>query len=430
MRTPAGLALAVLLAASAATAQPARVTVAKATSPAGTFAARPAEGKPFAVVPAGADLVAGELLVALPEAALESKDGAVAVKSLADFDGRSPLPILETALTPTAPEKGEDFALTLDRGRVDVTNQRASGAAVVGVRFADQKWTIKLEEPGARVALEYCGRWPSGARFRVADPKAAAKPAAPVSSLVLLVLRGSAQVTSGDTTLGLTAPPGPATLTWDSLAGAAARPQKLDALPDWADPTARPSDRAAKVAAALAKFRAARADNPAAALKALLDSADPIEQRVGITVLGAQDDLNGLGDSLLAAKTLDEWDYGVTVLRHWLGRCPGQDQKFYDVLTTSRGLSPAQARIVLQLLLGFSAAELKAPETYQVLIDYLGHEKPGIRNLAAWHLVRLVPKGRDIPYKPDGTAAAAAKTQEAWRKLIPAGELPPPPAKE
>jgi hypothetical protein len=430
MSTRAGGVLALVLFVPPVAAQPARAPVARATSPAATFAARPADGKPFELLAAGAELFTGDLLVALPGATLESKDGAVAVKSFADYDARSPLPILETAFVLGPAEKGEDLAFTLDRGRVDVTNRKTRGAAVVAVRFADQKWTIKLEEPGARVALEFCGRWPAGSRFRVSDPKAPAPGPAPVTSLVLLVLQGGAQVTSGGTSLGLTAPPGPAMLEWDSVTGALAQPQKLTALPEWADPAATPSARARDSAAAVERFRAARAENPAAALKRFLASTDPVEQRVAIVTLGALDDLAALGESLAGARTLEEWDFGITVLRHWLGRGPGQEQKLYQFLTSIRGYSPAQARIVLQLLFGFSAAELKAPETYQVLIDYLAHEKPAVRNLAAWHLVRLVPRGRDIPFKPNGTEAEAVKTQEAWKKLVPAGELPPPPPKE
>jgi hypothetical protein len=351
----------------------------------------------------------------------------VTLKSLADYDGRSPLPILETAVTLHPAEKGADLAFTLDRGRVDVTNTKASGAAVVAVRFWDEAWTIKLDEPGARVALELCGRWPAGSRFKLADPDAKTPPAEPVASLVLLVLKGSAAVTSGDTTLGLSAPPGPAVLEWDSLAGAKAQPQRLSALPEWADPDANLTDRGKKVAAAVEKLRAARAAKPDGVAKQFLDSADPVEQRVALVTLGATDDLEALGAALAAAKTLEEWDTGVTVLRHWLGRGPWQDQKFFRFLTSQRGYTEAQAKIALQLLFGFTSAELRRPETYEVLIDYLGHEKPGIRNLAAWHLVRLAPQGRDIPYKPDGSTGDAAKAQAAWKKLIPAGELPQPP---
>jgi hypothetical protein len=414
----------VLLAAPAASAQPPRAA-GKSTSPAGMFSARAPDGKAFTVLPANADLAVGDLLVALPGAALESKDGSVALKSFADYDGRSPLPILETAFTLGEAEKGTDLVVTLDRGRIDLTNKKARGGAAVKLHFWGQTWTVTLDEPGARVAVELCGRWPAGARFKVLDPKEKARPAAPVASLVLLVLNGSVKVTSGDTTLGLGPPPGPAVIEWDSVIGAMPQPQKLQKLPDWADPESNLSERGKKAAAAVEKFRGARADKPEEALKRFLSSADPVEQRVALVTLGATDDLVTLGQTLVAAKTLEEWDFGITVLRHWLGRAPGQDQKFFQVLTTARGYSPTQAKIVIQLLFGFTAAEAGVPETYEVLIDYLTHDKPGIRNLAAWHLVRLVPQGKDIPFKPDGTAAEAAKSQAAWKKLIPRGELPP-----
>jgi hypothetical protein len=422
----AGL-VALLVVPLAAHAQPERAVVAKATSAAGTFAARPPDGTAFEVLGANADLRAGDLLVALPGATLASKDGAVTLKSFADYDGRSPLPILETAVALNAAEKGADLAFTLDRGRVDITNTRASGAAVAAVRFWDEAWTVKLDDPGTRVALEICGRWPAGSRFKLAEAGAKSPPAEPAASLVLLVLKGSATVTSGDTTLGLSAPPGPAVLEWDNIAGAKPQPQKLAALPEWADPEANLSERGKKVAAAVEKFRAARAEGAGAALKQFLESADPIEQRVALVTLGATDDLATLGRTLAAAKTSEEWDMGIRVLRHWLGRAPGQDQKLYRFLTGSRGYTEAQAKIAMQLLFGFGAAELRHPETYEVLIDYLGHQRPGIRNLAAWHLVRLAPQGKDIPFKPNGTAAEAAKAQAAWKKLIAAGELPPRP---
>jgi len=65
------------------------------------------------------------------------------------------------------------------------------------------------------------------------------------------------------------------------------------------------------------------------------------------------------------------------------------------------------------------------PETYEVLIDYLLHEKPAIRNLAAWHLVRLVPQGKAIAFNPAGTIDDARACHAEWKKLIPNGKLPP-----
>ena len=71
--------------------------------------------------------------------------------------------------------------------------------------------------------------------------------------------------------------------------------------------------------------------------------------------------------------------------------------------------------MILQLLFGFSPEDLTQPETYEVLIDYLAHEKPAIRNLAAWHLVRLVPQGKSIAFKPNGTMADAEATAQPGR---------------
>jgi hypothetical protein len=403
----------------------ARVVVAKSTSPAATFAARPSNGIQFRTLPANADLYSGDMLVSLPGGALASRNGAVAVKSLADYDSRSQLPILETAVV-LHDSKDLDLDLSLDRGRVDITNAKTMGAATVRARFWDQSWKVVLDSPGTRVAIELIGRWPSGARFKpLASTDDPAKAPAPAASVVFLLLAGSASVDVGGVTLALKAPPGPAQLTWNSLTGARPQPLKLDKLPEWADPEGGLSEDGKRIAAAVEKFRLACAEDPAKALETFLSSANPIDQRVALVTLGGLDDLDTLGKSLVAAKTLDQWEFGITVLRHWLGRSRGQDQRYYEILTTTRGYSSGQAQIIVQLLFGFSGDDLMQPETYEVLIDYLIHEKPAIRNLAAWHLVRLVPQGKSIPFKPDGTAAEAEATYAAWKKLIPSGRLPP-----
>ena len=283
---------------------PPREVAAKARSLAATFAARPTGTAGFKILPENADLFSSDLLVTLPGASLESKNLAVAVKSLADYDGKSPLPALETAFTLNE-AKDVDLDLTLDRGRVDLTSLKA--AATVRVRFWDQSWKISLEGKGTRVALELCGRWPAGSRFKVAM-KGTDKPPEPVASLVMLVLNGSAAADLGGITLGLKAPPGPALVEWDSVAGTRPQPQKLDKLPDWADPEASLSAEAKKTAAGVEKFRKARAENASTALNAFLDSADPVEQRIALVTLGATDDLDPLGKALASARNAAQAD--------------------------------------------------------------------------------------------------------------------------
>jgi hypothetical protein len=61
-----------------------------------------------------------------------------------------------------------------------------------------------------------------------------------------------------------------------------------------------------------------------------------------------------------------------------------------------------------------------------VLIEYLTHDMAAIRNLAAWHLIRLVPAGKSIGYKPGSTKAECEPVYRAWKKLVPTGQLPAP----
>ena len=146
--------------------------------------------------------------------------------------------------------------------------------------------------------------------------------------------------------------------------------------------------------------------------------------------MGALDDLEGLGKALMEAKHPDVWQNGVLAVRHWLGREPGQDMKLYHLLVEQKKVPPGQAEIILQLLHSFRDTDLAMPETYELLIDYLGHERLAIRGLAHWHLYRLVPAGRDIAYNPLDPKEERDLAQQAWRKLIPAGKLPPRPKVE
>jgi hypothetical protein len=418
-----------LIAPVAAFAQPGdRVIAARSTSPAAAFATRVNDGE-FRVLPTSADLVAGDLLLTLPGAGLKSKNSAVGLKSLADYDGRSDHPIFETAFA-LHDAKDADLDLTLDRGRVEVSNARSEGGASVRVRFRDQSWKIALDSPGSRVAVELDGRWPPGSRFKPIGPKDTGKPASPYASFALLLLNGTAAVDVGGLTLGLKPTPGPARLEWDSIAGPPQQPVKVEKLPSWADATATPSPEARKLAEAVERFRAVRAERAGEAIEKFLESSDPVEQRIALITLGATDNIDRLARQMAAAKSLDEWDFGITVLRHWLGRCPEQDQKLYAALISPvQGYTSAHARIVLQLLLGFDPADATRPETYEVLIEYLQHDKAAIRNLAVWHLVRLVPPGKAIEFKPSWTRDECKPVYAAWKKMIPTGQLPPQPKK-
>ena len=380
--------------------------VATATSAAGTFAARPVSEEYYRVLPANAELKAGDTLTTLPGASLTSSNGAVTLRCLADYDDRSDIPILESAFVLNE-SKDADLDVTLERGRIEVANAKASGKSTVIVRCAGEIWSIALDTPGTRVAIELSGRWPAGTRFKAGD-------VTPVLIASLWVLQGTADVKVGGQTLALAAKHH---ILWDSEAGP--RPPELAAkLPDWAT-AAKPN------AAALEAYRAVRAEDPARAIAGFAASDDAIRQRIALVALGANDDVRHLLQYLGEPRNAEDWNFGPSVLRHWLGRGAGQEKKLYDILMANNAFTEAQARIVIQLLFGFNAEDLKQPETFEVLIDYLLHEKPAIRALAAWHLARLVPKEKAVPYKRNATPAEREQMRDAWKKVIPDGQLPP-----
>ncbi len=166
-----------------------------------------------------------------------------------------------------------------------------------------------------------------------------------------------------------------------------------------------------------------------AALETFARSEDPNHRATGMIFMGATDYLEGLAQVLTTTKYPETWNRAVVVLRNWLGRGPGQDQLFYRGLIEKRGFSPTHATTLLQLLHSFGDADLAQPELYKMLVKFLDHEKMGVRGLAHWHLLRLVPAGKEFGYNPNDPKEKREKARDQWKKLvddlIAKGQLPP-----
>jgi hypothetical protein len=107
-----------------------------------------------------------------------------------------------------------------------------------------------------------------------------------------------------------------------------------------------------------------------------------------------------------------------------LGSAPGNDQKFFRFLVEQKKMPAGHAEIIADLLHSPGKEDRARPELYETLIEYLRHERLGIRELAKWHLYRLVPAGRNIQYDPAGSEAEREGAYKQWKKLIPDGKLP------
>lgn len=396
-----------------------RIAVGRCVSEPGSLLWRADIRQPWQHAPNGGLLVAGDLIVALGEAALDGTNGDVRLLLKGNAGSSAPLPILESAIVPFY-SRDVDLDFALLRGRVDVLNRKAQGEVKVRVRGPDGAAEIRLLEPGAHIALVLSGRWPPGAPFRKDTNPDGHRPA---SAFVLVVLRGEVEVSTGMHQFLMREPPGPALLEGSQVADPNAFPSKLDKLPDWA---VAPADSDKKVGAGLARLGdLVRRASVSSAINQLLQSNDAAERNVAVALQGATDDLDGLSESLARPRTSDILEDAIKASRNWIGREPGQDAKLYRTLIDNQKLSAVQAETVLQLLHGFDDDSQGQPETFEALIDLLESDQPAIRGLAQWHLYRLAPAGRKIDYDALASTEKRAAAVEQWRKLIPVGKLPP-----
>jgi uncharacterized protein (TIGR03000 family) len=402
--------------------KPAGAGVATLKTPKATLARRPAGAMDWQLPAEGAALQPGDLCIGLPNAALDSSNGAVRLHLRANFDEASPLPSIESAVVLRKPE-GFDLQFTLDRGRIVLVNQRKDGPSKVRVHFADRYWDLTLRDPDSIVGMELASAFLPGQQFNP-DPKAKEDP---VAMATLLVLRGHVDRECPICKHGLCAPPGPAMIQWDSVGGQDEKPTDLETIPKWAQPKELDAVRSARIAAFHEKLQSKPLRE---VLQEGLDSDNPAMRRGAVYVAAALDQLDLLAEALNSAKHPDLWEHAVLAGRHWISRAPGYDRKLYDLIVKRGKLNKAEAATVVQLLHTFSDEELQQPETYELLIEQLRNQKYPIRALANWHLQRLVPEGRKIAYDPAGSPESRAKGYKAWKALIPSGKLPPGPAPE
>jgi hypothetical protein len=379
---------------------------------------REAADQPWRVVSVDETLRPGELLVGGAGAALLSGNGAVRLSFLGQLAGTSPYPVRETAVV-LHENKDVDLDVTLDRGRIDLVNRKEKGSARVRVRIRNRAAEIVLAGPGARLAVEIYGRWLPGVPFR----KKPRPGEAPALAVLAVALAGEVEIRGKEKHCFLTGPPGPALLHADNLDDPDVAPIHLKKLPDWA--TGEETERTRKIKALATGFRkTAREKSVGAAIDELLHSDDPLARQGAVTLMGATDDLRRLGEALVGAKHADVWDNGVLVLRHWIGRGPGQDQKLYKALTEGARMPASQAETVMDLLHGFSEDDLTHPITYQALLVLLESDRLAIRGLAHWHLTRLAPEGREFGYDPLAPKEQRQVALKKWQKLIPPGKVP------
>jgi hypothetical protein len=277
---------------------------------------------------------------------------------------------------------------------------------------------VVLQEPQATVGLEIYSRHPLGL-----PPSIEEKPLEPLTSVVALVVKGKATLAGGGKSFALHAPPGTARISWDSITRQFGT-EYLDKLPE-AILILNPLDKK-KMDLICACASQLNTKEIGAVLNKLVKSEDKADRLVGVTAAGALDQLGQVILGLTNPKHADVRDQAVPVLRHWMGREPGQVAKLYQAFVEDEKYSKVHAKTIVQLLFGFNDADRKSPATYDLLIPALNHSQLAVRHLVYWNLVRLVPEGMDIGYDAAASEADRKKAIEQWRQLVPEGKLPQP----
>jgi hypothetical protein len=398
---------------------PAQQTSAKCTAVAGALLTPAAKGA-WTSVAVGSDVPVDKLLVAFFGAEFQSADGAVSAKVVADIGQRGPFPVLEAALRFHTP-KDAALDISMHRGILVLTNTKKSGPARVRVHMRSEIFDITLNEPMTKLGIEVYGRHIPG------PPKLTnVKEDDPIANIAFVVLHGEVVVGTEKHATRLQAPPGEAMFLWDNVTriGDVVR---FETLPDSVKPMTADERKQFDAICGFAKSWAADAANLSKTLEHCVNKDNAMERKAAVVALGAVDDLPRLMQVLGNKEHADTRDMSILVIRHWLGREPGQSIRLFNYLTKNENYTPTQAKNLLHLFNGIEVEQRRQPQTYDLLIQALNHSKLPARELARWHLVRLVPDGKSIDYDAAGTEMHRQEAIAAWRRLIPEGELPPLP---
>lgn len=355
-----------------------------------------------------------------------------------------PWVLLESAVTlHHTPAAGPiDVDLTLQRGRVYLTNKKEKGPALIRIRFwrepVAQIWDLTLDEPGTVAGIELISQYPAYLNPLDGDE--------PQVNVFLYIQNGTAALKVGRRTFAdLKGPVGKALVNWDNKGPGLDWPIVVDTkIPGWDIeqplPRTPPFDRVAPQLIAAVDELGITLDNPTKEVSdALLEFAEDGSKRerrmLGVRSLGAIDAVSRLLDTLDkedAPERLESRQEALFALKNWLARGKEQGPKLYDAKTGKGWLidknnSRTEAEIILGLLYGPTEEQRKQKELYDVLISYLMHRKLMIRELAIWHLLFLTGDQFKIPYNPGAPEGARQEGYRAWKKLLEANRLPPAP---
>ncbi|MBM4072353.1 MAG: hypothetical protein FJ271_26005 [Planctomycetes bacterium] len=388
-------------------------------SPIGTLLIGADESKQAWQLPALFDYVPLEkTLIALPgsRAVVDLPRAGAQLILWGNLPELSPSPVLQCVARLRA-EKGADAELSLVRGRIMLENTRKEGPVKARIHLAKEQLDVTLATPKSAIVLERFQPWIAGVPFAI-KPKT---PRMADAHVALLVVKGKVEITRQGETHHVQEPAAFVGVGSGRLQG----PSAVNKLPDWLWPNTDLSEKATawhKGVETLRRQFAAK-KGVGSAVTATAGSKQAHARAVAVLSAAAVGNL----PAVLAGwrdKSAEVRLAATRALQNRISAGSEEDLELYHTLLEAK-YPAGQAQTIMELLHGFSSAALTRPETYEILINYLQHQQPAIRELAAWNLYTLVPQGKSIPYDAAASQEERARSQAAWRKLVPEGKVPP-----
>jgi len=331
-------------------------------------------------------------------------------------------PVYDTVVVLHEAAPGIDLDFTLERGRVLLANyKQPMGEAHIRVHFRHQTWDLTIPDNKSEVVLELWGLYPRDVPFSK-DPGGKG----PLAALGLFV-KGQAllKIGSQEYRLGDLSQ-----FVWSNANPNPMGPQTLPKLPDWwTDKVAHTRD-ADDMMLGLIDLSQSLTKNTSvvdAVLTETKEAKDIGNRKLGVWFLAAMDAIPDVVAALEDRQYPEVRGTAAYVLRNWISHSADHDMELYRTLQDKKGFSKEKAEIVMRLLHDLSDAEVADPKTYETLIGYLDHDNLAIRELALWHLVRLVPPDliKTIMYDPTSDKEKRKAGIDQWKKLLADGKLPP-----
>jgi hypothetical protein len=340
--------------------------------------------------------------------------------------------LMECAVVLHKPDKGFDTDLTLERGRLYLSNHKDKGPAVVRLRFEKEIWDVTLEESGTEVGVDLLRTYTRDINWVDGEE--------PRAELYFCVLQGKASldINTYRKYSNLEGPSGPALFLWDNKGPGASGPIKLDKTPDIWNKLPRKTDISEPMRIALEELsrrmvgnrpldvvlmEGLQTETPATRLLAIYSLCALDEVRKLIEILGDEDHTHA-----------PDRDTAIFALRRWISRGPGQGTLLYDeknktgILMATQKYRSTDAQVILALLHDFNDVDRKSPETFELLADYMKNKQVAVAELAWYHLRRLAPGVKLPPFNAAIPLELREKASDDVKKLIKDMKLPPPEA--